>query len=111
MFSMFEVITSEGWPTMSRTAMEHEPSVWIFFVLFISITSFGIMNVLTAVIVENTLTDAIQNQQDIVKMIDHDRRKALNNIYQVFKLADRDGDEQLTKDEFLTALKNPDVVR
>lgn len=96
---------------MSRTAMQYLPSVWIFFVLFISITSFGIMNVLTAVIVENTLDTAHKNQQDIAKKLHVDKKKALGKIYQVFKLADRDGNEQLSKEEFLTALKMPDVAR
>jgi len=111
MFSMFEAITTEGWPTMSRTAMQYLPSVWIFFVLFISITSFGIMNVLTAVIVENTLDMAHKNSQDIAKKQHFEKKKALGRLYQVFKLADRDGNEQLSKEEFLTALKMPDVAR
>lgn len=111
MFSMFEVMTIEGWPTMSRRSMQYLPSVWIFFVLFISFTSFGIMNVLTAVIVESTLDMSRKHQQDIAKKLHIEKKRALNKIYSVFKLADRDGNEQLSKEEFLAALKMPDVVR
>lgn len=109
MFSLFQVLTTEGWAEICEASMRHQPSMWIFFVLFISITTFAIMNVITAVIVENTLTQADSRESDIQKKIEADRKNALSKIYEVFKIADVDGDAEISKDEFLNALQDNEV--
>lgn len=110
MFTFFQVVTLEGWSDVARESMDHEPSMWILFILFISITTFAIMNVVTAVIVENTLDQAMLQKGDISKKLDKERLKALTKLYEVFQVADLNGDGELTKDEFLSALSNPDVM-
>merc|ERR1719262_1849263 len=103
---MLVVVTAEEWPTYCRRAMKYEPMIWVFFVVFISLTTFGVLNVVTAVIVEATLDQALKNQQDVQKIFDSDRQKALRNIYQVFMTADIDSNGELTRQEFLRALKD-----
>jgi voltage-gated sodium channel len=110
MFTLFQVVTTEGWADVARGSMVHQPSMWVFFILFISITTFAIMNVVTAVIVENTLDQAMKQKGDISKKLDKERQKALTKLYDVFQIADLDGDGELTKDEFLQALQNRDVM-
>lgn len=111
MFSMFVVVTAEEWPTYCRHAMKFEPYIWLFFVVFISLTTFGVLNVVTAVIVESTLDQAMRNQADIQKMYDKDKQLALENIHRVFSVADKDGNGNLTREEFLEALQDPSVMK
>jgi voltage-gated sodium channel len=56
-FSLFTVMTMEGWPDVARTVMETHPNAWIFFVLFIAGTTFCALNLLVGLIV-NSMEDA-----------------------------------------------------
>lgn len=62
-FSLFQIMTVEGWPDIARKVIELHPNSWIFFVSYILITAFIIINLFVAVIVE-----AIQKEDtDIVE--------------------------------------------
>merc|ERR1712216_442345 len=56
MFTLFQCMTTEGWPDIARSTMVHEPWSVVFFVFFMSVTSFTMTNVLVAVIVENAFS-------------------------------------------------------
>lgn len=58
-FTLFTVMTLEGWPDVARQVMDKKPSAWIFFVTFIVVTSFTVLNLIIAVIV-----DAMQREYE-----------------------------------------------
>merc|ERR1711881_123622 len=62
-------------------------------------------------IVENTLDQALLQKNDISKQLESERKNALEKIYEVFRIADVDGDGELTKEEFLVALRDPEVMK
>ncbi|WP_205829996.1 MULTISPECIES: ion transporter [unclassified Microbispora] len=51
LFTMFTVLTVEGWPEVAEDVMTKEPLAWIFFATFIVITAFFVLNLLIGVIV------------------------------------------------------------
>ncbi len=51
MFSLFQIMTLEGWAEIAREIMEHEPAAWIFFLAFILLGTFTVLNLFIAVIV------------------------------------------------------------
>lgn len=50
-FTMFTVLTLEGWPDVARNVMEPIPYAWIYFVTYIAINSFAVFNLMIAVII------------------------------------------------------------
>lgn len=58
-FTLFTVMTLEGWPDVSRAVMDEVPLAWIYFVSFIAINSFTVLNLMIAVII-----DAMQKEYD-----------------------------------------------
>ena len=50
-FTLFTVLTLEGWPDVSRAIMAEVPLAWIYFVSFIAINSFTVLNLMIAVII------------------------------------------------------------
>ena len=56
-FSLFQIMTLEGWADMVREIMKTAPWAWLFFVTFILSATFTILNLFIAVIV-----DAMQKQ-------------------------------------------------
>jgi hypothetical protein len=77
--------------------------------IFMSITSFAIMNVVVAVIVENTLDQAVLKRDNAMLKIRREQKEAVQKAYEIFAACDLDGDGSLEKDEFLQALKNKHV--
>jgi len=57
LFSLFQIMTLEGWADMVREIMKTHPFAWIFFVLYILCATFTVLNLFIAVVV-----DAMQRQ-------------------------------------------------
>jgi voltage-gated sodium channel len=51
MFSLFQIMTLEGWADIAREVMAHEPGAWLFFLAFILLATFTVLNLFIAVIV------------------------------------------------------------
>lgn len=79
-FSLFQIMTLEGWPDIVRTVMKTNPQAWLFFVTYILIATFSVLNLFIAVIV-----DAMQKQQDDNEQENQDRlaklEEKLDRIY------------------------------
>ena len=56
-FTLFQLMTTEGWPTMARTIMETTPLAWIFFITFILLTTFTTLNLVFGIVV-NSMEEA-----------------------------------------------------
>lgn len=53
-FSLFQVMTLEGWAAeIVRPVMEKHPRAWIFFIVFILVTSFAVLNLFIGIIVDS----------------------------------------------------------
>jgi len=111
MYTLFTVLTMEGWADIARTTMQVEPWSWLFFILFIFATSFAIMHVVVAVIVQNTLEHASHCKEEERQTKEQRERLVLAKIVEVFEVADADGDGDLTRIEFLQSLSSARVVR
>ena len=56
MFSLFQIMTLEGWAEIAREIMGRYPLAWVFFVVFILLATFTVLNLFIAVIV-NAMQD------------------------------------------------------
>jgi len=110
MFTLFQIMTLEGWPDIARNAMDYEPWIWILFIVFLLTTTFSIMNVIVAVIVEGTLGNANDRNADAIKRQAAELEKHASKVAEMFCATDADSDGQVTKDEFMTSMKRPDVL-
>jgi voltage-gated sodium channel len=57
LFTLFQIMTVEGWPDIARGVMAQAPLSWIFFVLYLLIATFMVLNLFIAVVV-----NAMQSQ-------------------------------------------------
>jgi len=71
-YTLFQVMTLESWSMgISRPVMEQFPYAWAFFVPFILIATFTMLNLFIAVIVSAMQTVSDAEQADTVKAIEH----------------------------------------
>jgi voltage-gated sodium channel len=51
LFTLFQTMTGEAWPDVAREVMIDHPYAWLFFVVFILVSSFMVLNLFIAVVV------------------------------------------------------------
>lgn len=51
LFTLFQVMTGEAWSEVARTVMAEQPVAWVFFVVYIVVTTFTVLNLFIAVAV------------------------------------------------------------
>lgn len=56
-FTLFQLMTLEGWPDIARSVMEQMPYAWLFFVPFILLTTFTTLNLMFGIVV-NAMEEA-----------------------------------------------------
>ncbi|WP_018137932.1 MULTISPECIES: ion transporter [unclassified Thioalkalivibrio] len=83
MYSLFQVMTLEGWSEdIARPVMEIYPWAWAFFVPFILIATFTVLNLFIAIIVDamQRMHDrAIEIEQQMIHDSVHEENKALHS--------------------------------
>ncbi|MGQ0715961.1 MAG: ion transporter [Pseudonocardiales bacterium] len=51
LFTLFQVMTTDDWANVARAAMAVEPLAWIFFVVYMLLSTFAVLNLFIAVVV------------------------------------------------------------
>ncbi len=67
LFTLFQTMTGEAWPDIARDVMAKAPLAWIFFVIYILVSSFAVLNLFIAVIVsgmEKTVTNDLVEAEE-----------------------------------------------
>ena len=81
MYTLFQVMTLESWSMgIVRPVMEVHPQAWIFFVPFILVTSFAVINLFIGVIVDAMQTQHHDEVVEIEQHIDQDVRVLITEI-------------------------------
>lgn len=56
LLTLFQILTLEGWADIMRDIMKDEPLAWLFFVPFVLVATFAVLNLVVAVIVDSMQT-------------------------------------------------------
>ena len=56
LFTLFQIMTLEGWADIARKIMEEMPFAWAFFIPFILVTTLTVLNLFVAIIVNSMQT-------------------------------------------------------
>jgi voltage-gated sodium channel len=71
MFTLFQVMTLEGWAEIAKQVGEVHPWSWIFFVVYILVTTFTMLNLFIAIIVSTMESEHEAEQQQVVSAVIH----------------------------------------
>ena len=64
LFTLFQVMTVEGWPDIARGVMAQSPYAWIFFVVYLLIATFMVLNLFIAVVVNAMQAQVTEDLKD-----------------------------------------------
>ena len=76
LFSLFTVMTLEGWPDLAREVMEQYPNAWAFFIPFLTVTAFMVLNLFIGVIV-NAMEETAQEEELKLEEVERELNAAL----------------------------------
>jgi len=110
MFTLFQLMTTEGWADISRGMENLSPGVSFMFVFFISLTTFAVMNVVVAAIVDGVVGEAFAVDHDCIHQSNEKRKESTVTLYQIFRKADKDGNTVLSREEYTEILKDEEVM-
>lgn len=107
-FTLFQICTLSQWNQhVVRPIIEKYPVILLFFVFFIFITTYGLLNVVVANIVNDAINSASTNEAAVEALVKEERDNLCKKIGQFFAATDQDGDGQLTEAELGRAMKLP----
>lgn len=107
MFTLLQVLTLDSWMSIARPMQTYVPWSWAFFYLYIAIAVFVLMNLVTAIIVENALKSSQKDADEVLAEKDREKKGALKRCKRLFHLIDEDQNGSLTLEEFTNAFKDP----
>jgi voltage-gated sodium channel len=65
LFTLFTVMTLEGWTNdVAKPVMEKHPHGWLFFVIFIVVTTFMVLNLFIGVVVNAMQAEAVKAEAE-----------------------------------------------
>jgi hypothetical protein len=107
-FTLFQVATLSQWNQhVVRPVIEKYPVIFLFFLFFIFITTYGLLNVIVANLVNDAIISSGQNENAVEGMVKEERDRLCKKIGQFFAATDQDGDGMLTEPELARAMKLP----
>ncbi len=87
MFSLFQIMTLEGWAEISRSVMVTFPLAYVYFILFILLASYMTLNIFIAIVV-NTMSEVQQKTssegiEKVGSLIQDENEELKNDIRQL----------------------------
>lgn len=110
MWTILQLITFDAWATDIMIPLM--PMNWIaasIFFLMIILGSFGVINVILAVLVESARSNSQESRAYAAKIMQKFDEEIIRSLGYEFFIADDDGSGELEEDEFFRFCERPDV--
>eukprot|EP00928_Gymnodinium_smaydae_P088844 TRINITY_DN7288_c0_g1_i4.p1 TRINITY_DN7288_c0_g1~~TRINITY_DN7288_c0_g1_i4.p1 ORF type:complete len:412 (+),score=104.33 TRINITY_DN7288_c0_g1_i4:1026-2261(+) len=100
MFTLIQVLLGDSFHSFMRDIMEFIPWSWLYFYGYIAVAYLVLMNLVTAIIVDNAVTNSRSDEDAALKQKESHRAKELKEMKKLFLLMDADGNGTISWDEF-----------
>lgn len=109
MYTLFQVMTLDSWNGVCRELALVHGWVDLFYIVFISIAVFLLMNLITAVIVDKAEMASKDDKAELLAEKEKKKEEAIKEISDVFQEIDEDGSGMINKEELANAWKRRKV--
>lgn len=108
MYTLFEVMTLEGWTDVARPLLVSHPQLVGFFMFFVFVAAFFLLNLVTAVVVDRTMMAQQENERMKEFIKDDEEECRMGNLTAAL-IAGNGGRDQLSRKELGIRSKSADV--
>ena len=93
--TLFNIITLEGWTEVMFTAMELNPLAWVYFVSFVVMGTFVVINLFIAIIINNLDEAKLERLRELQRPVSREEllREIRTTQEALRRLEQRMGDE------------------
>jgi voltage-gated sodium channel len=110
MMTLFNIVILTGeYDTVMRAIVERQPSMFLFFLAFIMFTTFGLMNVIIGVVVDNVINQAQECDEEHRGQFRLQNLEVLSDVKNLIFAHDKDKDGLITNSELHEACQVPGV--
>merc|ERR1719335_1077109 len=81
MYTLFEVMTLEGWTDVVRPLLGNRPAMIVFFMFFVFVSAFFLLNLVTAVVVDRTMASQAQSEDTSTFVKEDERETQIGNLH------------------------------
>eukprot|EP00916_Digyalum_oweni_P011836 GHVL01019656.1.p1 GENE.GHVL01019656.1~~GHVL01019656.1.p1 ORF type:complete len:479 (-),score=64.49 GHVL01019656.1:157-1593(-) len=110
LFTLFELVTGEGWPDITRNTTDAIPESTPFFICFIVFCNVTLLSLITGIVVEQVLEVSSKHQYDSAKSIEAQNIDMRRQLKKAFKACSK-SNNCLSKEEFMSGLQSDTVVK
>merc|ERR1719375_671929 len=111
MWSLFKLMTLDGWVHTAEKVIGERPSMMVFFILFVFCASIAIMSLVPAIFIELHMDAKEQEEKEKKEKADKDYKdqqtKVLNRL---FRLTDADNSGAVSQPEIEESLNKTSVI-
>lgn len=107
MMTLVQLLTLDSWNSMVRPLVRYVPWCWCYFYTYIAVGVFVLMNLVTAIIVENALSSSKNDEERKLLEKDKETRQEVAKLHRLFHAMDTDGDGTLSWGEFQASFADP----
>jgi len=108
---LIQFLTLDSWNQKMEQLMVYTPWCLVYFYMYIAVAVFVLMNLVTAIIVENAMSASRMDENQRLKQMEDVKKKELKELEQLFYLMDSDGDGTLDWEEFESAFLDEEMSR
>jgi len=111
MYTLFQVVTLESWSMeVSRPVLREKPYLVLFFLCFLYTTTFGLLNIVTGVIVDHTLQQNQEDEEEWNLYRLRRQKKQTLNLHKLFCNIDTNTNGNVGLQEFLDTCKTQQAI-
>jgi len=105
MFTLFTIMTLEGWPDIVNDLIDVHNGYGVMFVLYVLLTHFLMVNLLIGVILDQIQNMATTTDLQLMKEVRDRQREIYQKLHRIFEKADANGDNSLSVAELKEILR------
>jgi len=111
MWTVMQLITFDAWgDEIARPMMRIAPGATCILFVAIIVCSFGVLNVVIAVMVERALSQGKDNRDGGAKQLDRTEKRLFVSMAKDFSAASSDGSGEVTRDEFVKLVRSENMA-